>query len=398
MQETMQRRPAIESLRGTIGLMMANCAGLLDLIALPLWVGILIEKYHFNPQQAGSAPTLFLIGAALASLFFAPRLNRMDAKRLVVGGFVVAAVVFAVCSRVATIQVMGPLHFLAGLAAGTALSFTHGTIGHARNPHRIFAIAALAVGIFGIVFLGGTPGVLVKFGGSVLFVVFASTMALAALVTVFCFPRPEADEVRRNLERLTDARPIPRAAWVSIVAISLMATTQGMTFSFYERIGMARGFGHDPVTLALVAYGIVTLFPSPLAALLEKRIRATTVISTMPLLQAVCAMTITHTSNYVAYAVSGALMGFTIIFTHIYAFGLLARLDPSGRVVAGTPAMLMVGAAIAPFLGGTLVRFIGFEAVGVAACVLVAIELLLFNYTRRATGRRSSSVQLPQAT
>ena len=78
------------------------------------------------------------------------------------------------------------------------------------------------------------------------------------------------------------------------------------------------------------------------------------------------------------------MMAFTILFTHTFAFGLLARLDPSGRAVAGTPAMLMVGAAVAPFIGGTLVKFIGFEAIGYAACVLVAIELLMFNLTRRA--------------
>lgn len=75
---------------------------------------------------------------------------------------------------------------------------------------------------------------------------------------------------------------------------------------------------------------------------------------------------------------------YPIIFTHTFAFGLLARLDSTGHVAAGTSAMLMVGAAIAPFIGGTLVKFIGFEAIGYAAIVLVAPEFVLFNLTRRA--------------
>lgn len=402
MQETKQSVPGIESVRGMLSLMMANCAGMLDLIALPLWVGTLVAHYHFNPQQAGGAPTLFLIGAALASLFFAPRLNRLNSKWLVVSGFALAALVFVVCSRVTAMHELGPLHFVGGLAAGTALSFTHGTIGHANNPHRVFAIAGLAVGIFGIAFLGGVPGVIVKFGGPVMFVVFACTMGLAALMALFFFPSPSpspsAGRLRNDIERRVGAQPIPAAAWVAIVAIALMAMTQAMTFSFFERIGMARGFGHDRTTSALVIYGIVTLFPTPIAALLQRRIKATTVISCMPLVQALCAMAITHTSSYATYAVAGALMGFTILFTHTFAFGLLARLDKSGRAVAGTPAMLMVGAAIAPFLGGTLVRFIGFEAVGYAACVLVVVELLLFNTTRRAIERRTALTQEPLAT
>jgi len=101
--------------------------------------------------------------------------------------------------------------------------------------------------------------------------------------------------------------------------------------------------------------------------------------------------------NYPLFVASGALMAFTILFTHTFAFGLLARLDVTGRAVAGTPAMLMVGAAIAPFLGGTLVKFIGFGAIGYAAIVLVAIELVLFNLTRRAVQGQSSPEQAPAA-
>jgi predicted MFS family arabinose efflux permease len=374
--------------------MVAHCAGMLDLVALPLWVGTLVAQYHFNPQQAGGAPTLFLTGAALSSLFFAPRLNRLDSKRLAVSGFAVAALVFLICSRVTAMSVLGPLHFVGGVAAGTALSFTHGTIGHARNPHRVFAIAGLAIGIYGIVFLGGMPGVIARFGGPSLFIVFFGTMGIAALLSLLWFPSPHPTLRPRH----EDARPLSPVVWLAIVAIALMAMTQAMTLSFYERIGMARGFGHGGVTLALVIYGVVTLFPSPLAGLLENRVKATTVISTVPVVQAVCALIVTHTLDYTLYVASGALMAFAILFTHTYAFGLLARLDPSGRAVAGTPAMLMVGAAIAPFLGGTLVRFIGFEAIGYAAVALVAIELSLFNRVRRSVQRQRSDVEARVAT
>lgn len=50
--------------------------------------------------------------------------------------------------------------------------------------------------------------------------------------------------------------------------------------------------------------------------------------------------------------------------------------------------MLMVGAAIGPFLGGTLVKFLGFQAIGLAACVLVALQVLLFNATRVGVRRQ----------
>lgn len=373
-----------ETKRGLFALMIAHCAGMLDLVALPLWVGTLIAQYKFDPPHAGGLATLFLIGASLASVFFASRFHKINAKAAAVVGFGGALVAFLICSRTDVYLLLAGLHLVGGLCAGTALSFTHGTIGRAGNPHRVFSIVSLAIGIFGFIFLGAVPNIVDKLGGPALFLSFATVMAAATLASLFFFPMATRHIAADDAEAAgARARPIGRAAWYTIIAISLMCTTQSMTLSFYKTIGEARGFSLELVTLALVIYGLVTIVPGPLAGLLEKRFAATTVTSTMPVLQAIFALIITHTSNFALYAVSGAMMAFTIIFTHTFAFGLLARLDPSGRATAGTPAMLMIGSAFAPFIGGALVSLFGFEAIGYAAVVIVAVELLLYNMTRR---------------
>ena len=51
--------------------MVAHCAGMVDLVALPVWVGTLIANYNLDPRQAGGLPTLFLLGAVASSLLFA---------------------------------------------------------------------------------------------------------------------------------------------------------------------------------------------------------------------------------------------------------------------------------------------------------------------------------------
>lgn len=373
-----------DSKRGLFALMVAHCAGMLDLVALPLWVGTLIAQYKFDPPHAGGLATLFLIGASLASVFFSSRFHKVNAKTAAVVGFGGSLVAFLICSRTDIYPVLAGLHLLGGVCAGTALSFTHGTIGRAGNPHRVFSIVSLAIGIFGFIFLGAVPNIVDKLGGPALFLSFAAVMAAAALAALFFFPTATRHIAADDAEEAgAKARPIGRAAWCTIIAISLMCTTQSMTLSFFKTIGEARGFGLELVTLALVIYGLVTILPGPLAGLLQKRFAATTVTCTMPALQAVFALIITHTSNFTLYALSGAMMAFTIIFTHTFAFGLLARLDPSGRATAGTPAMLMIGSAFAPFIGGALVSLFGFEAIGYAAVVIVAIELLLYNATRR---------------
>jgi len=37
-------------------LVIAHCAGMLDLVALPVWVGALVERYGFAPRGGAPCP------------------------------------------------------------------------------------------------------------------------------------------------------------------------------------------------------------------------------------------------------------------------------------------------------------------------------------------------------
>ena len=166
---------------GRAALAIAHCAGMVDLVALPVWVGALIADYGFDPPHAGGLATLFLAGAVLSSLFFAARFNRLNARLAATLGFALSAAAFFLASRVSSFGVLAALHALAGACAACGLSVTHGTIANSANPHRLFAIVNSAVGVFAILFLGATPNLIAAFGGPALFVVFGGVMAVAAL-------------------------------------------------------------------------------------------------------------------------------------------------------------------------------------------------------------------------
>lgn len=364
---------------GRIALMVGHCAGMVDLVALPVWVGTLISSYGFDPQQAGGLATLFLVGAVLASLFLAPRFNRLNRRLVATGGFAVSALSFGVASLQMDFFAMAACHAIAGLAAGSALSVTHGTIGRAANPHRLFAIVGLALGVFAIVFLGTTPNLVAALGGAALFRVFAVVMAVAAIISLLLFPVPD----RAEGADFDIVHPkLSGAVWAGVMGISLMALNQAMVFSFFERIGADRGYGVETVTAILIVLGFVNLVPAPLAAFLETRLDANKVVLAGPAVQAVLALLITAVAVFPAYAGAGAVFVSIMIFTHTFAFGLLSRLDSSGRALAATPAMLMVGAAIGPILGGTLVKFSGYPAIGVAVVIVAVLAIASFSRAR----------------
>ena len=366
-----------ETRGGRAALMVAHCAGMVDLVALPVWVGTLMASYQLDPQQAGGLVTLFLFGAVVSSLFFAPRLQRMDARLAATAGFAVSGLAFLGVSMADAYAAKAVLHLLAGIAAACALSFTHGTIARSERPHRLFALVGMALGIFGVLFMGITPKLVQAVGGAALFQVFGGVMLIAALVAALAFPQAARAPAA--------AGPAPRISgpvWFGAIGISCMALVQAMMFSFLERIGADRGFGVAAVTGVLIALGLVNLFPAPLAALLEKRLSARTVMLCGPVAQLGLALLMTQGTTFVPYAAGALFFAAVMIFTHTFAFGLIASLDPSGRALAATPAMLMIGAAIGPILGGTLVKMAGYESLGAAVAVIAVAAVFCFSQAR----------------
>lgn len=365
------------SMRGYIALMVAHCAGMVDLIALPIWVGTLISRYGFDSQQAGLLATLFLAAAVISSLVLASRFQRLNGRWVTTIGFAIAAIAFFAVSRVSDFEIMAVLHALAGLSAGSALSVTHGTIARSARPHRLFAIVGTALGVFAIVFVGVTPPLITAVGGSALFIVFTGVMVVASLVSLFAFP--VADAVENDHERTDGRSRLPAAVWFGGVGIGCMGLVQAMTFSFLERVGSDRGFSVTSITGVLIALGIVNLFPAAMAAVLERRWSAHRVMLAGPVLQAVLVVVLMNSMTFAPYAAAAAVFAAVMIFTHTFAFGLLARLDRSGRALAATPAMLMVGASVGPILGGTLIKAAGYGSLGIAAGVIAVLAVFCFS-------------------
>jgi len=369
-----------ETLRGRVTLCIAHVAGMIDMVALPVWVGTLIAHYQFTPQQSGGLASLFLAGVVTASLICAPRFRCFPGRLVVPAGFGLAALAFFLATLSGEYAILAVAHAFGGIATGVSLSFTHGTMGRSRNPHRMFAAAQFSLGVFSIAFFGAMPLLVERWGGQALFMVFGAVMTAAAIATALFFPRPAMQFSEQPAHTRTHGR-IPVGVWAGMVGVSLMATIQAMAFSFVERVGVDRGFSVEQVASVLVAVGLVTLFPAVLAAVLQHRWSARRVMMGGPVVQAALALIIFNAATFFPYAVATSVFTFVMIFTHTFAFGYLAQADLTGRAVAATPAMNMIGSGIGPFIGGTLVQQFGYPALGHTAVALACLAALAFALT-----------------
>ena len=177
----------VNSWGSRVALVTGHMAGMID-AGSPGLGGHLDCGLWLAPAQAGGLATLFLFGIVLSSVVLSPFFHRMPGRWIPAIGFGVSAASFY---AMIGFHDFGPLaigHFVSGFATGLALSFTHGTMGRSANPHRIFAMGGLMLGIFAVVFLGGSPSVIAKFGPPTIFTLFAIIMAVACVVTIFLSP------------------------------------------------------------------------------------------------------------------------------------------------------------------------------------------------------------------
>ncbi len=373
-----------ESKSDWFALAVAHCAGLVDLVAMPLWVGVLVSHHRLDPQQAGLLVTLFLLGCVAASLALAPRFARLlNPRPWATMGFAAATAGFAALGVLSDWLTMAAVHVVAGLAVGVSLTMTHGTQARSHNPHRVFAVCSAAMGMWALLFLGTMPQVIKAFGGQSLFWAIAGVMGLAALCSLALFPSfaPASTETSSAIAKANAATSgsIPRVVWGGVLGLALMALVQSTSFSFLERAGSDFGFTTTAIAGVLITLGLVNLTPAALAGVLQKRLNPRNVMLACPAAQALLVVLIFVPGSFPAYAFGAAFLVFTVIFAHVFAFGVLAKLDPSGRVLAATPAIMMSGAALGPLVAGTLVKFVGYPGIGFFAAVVGSLAIYAFS-------------------
>jgi predicted MFS family arabinose efflux permease len=136
----------------------------------------------------------------------------------------------------------------------------------------------------------------------------------------------------------------------------------------------------------LLVVGLVNLLPAAVAGFLDKRLNPVRVALVAAPLQAILAVIISQSTGYTGYALAASVYAAVLIFMHTFLFGLIARLDPSGRALASTPAMMMTGSAIGPALAGAVAMRAGFDGLAMLSVAVGIAATLFFSLVARRAG------------
>jgi len=179
-------------------------------------------------------------------------------------------------------------------------------------------------------------------------------------------------------------------ATLATLVMVLFSVAVFCVYVYIERHGRALGVDSQTIGTALsIIYVTSGVTGSSLAALLGMRWGiARPLIGGLSLLALTCLGTaVARTPMQLWIAV--ALNWFIWFFLYGYLFGLGAALNPAGKLPAVLGAMYLLAAALAATLGGLLLKFSSFEAIGWLTFTICILAAMLASIVGRTVDRLS---------
>ncbi len=359
----------------SIGLIAAWFGGEL----LPLTMGVLTDGFKFSLEHAGVLLSVEMAGMAALSLLISPFVGKIDLRKMAFIGVLVVISGQSMTAMATGYVPVGASRFITGAGAGILTAVLFAAVARTREPERLMGLMNVVFALVTALFLVLLPYVISGFGPRAYF------WALAAVVlcTFWVFtwlPKSSADEEEKSKESPSVSVPV-----VCLVACSSAAlfSGQALIWSFSERIGVTLGLSMEQIGWILGGGGLTGLAGAAFPTLLGRKYGRILPLVFSLLGIGASFIGITYASEPVLYAVSMLGYGFFFGFNMPYAMGIVAAVDPLGRMSALFGALAPFCSALLPAIGGYLVTAYSYQMIGlvclgstVVACLpLVALAM-----------------------
>jgi predicted MFS family arabinose efflux permease len=332
---------------------------------------------------AGLVASAEMASIAVGTLVFAKLAPRMNARRIYTAG-----VLFIVFLNLLSVFVTNAGWLLAcrvpaGFALGAVVATVMGTAGRSNAPEYTFGVINAMVAVMGMFIAFVLPRALnmhtalpsgvawSELDG--LYIVYA-LCSVCAIFFIRTTPIPKP--VRLDSSRTDEAPPL-FIGWLALAGLGVVFFGHGTLALFMVKIG--RSIPLTPETIGyvfMVASGFGIAAPL-IVGYLGSRMSVLWPLAIILGVLGVSALGLASARTAMQFYLMVPL--FAILPTAMMPFylGALARLDASGSLTGAHPAFVLIGGAVAPFVGGALSDFGGFTTNGwfVVACVVLGAVL-----------------------
>lgn len=334
----------------------------------------LVTGLGFTNPQAGTVGAANIYGASVGS-FVAVLLVRRVRWRPALFALLSLLLLMDLGSlAIREPSLLTAVRALHGLVGGLAVGITYSVMARTHSPDRAFGMLLLVqfgLGGLGVMFL---PSLVPDYGAGILFIALAALTA-CSLVALAAIPRFKGDTGASATAAKARLSPSFRTtAVIALLALFLFQAGNMALSAFIIRLGEHFALGRDFIGQAL---GWATWIGAAGAGLVI--FMGTRFGRLRPVLVAML-LTLAGTAGFFwsgqapVFFIANVGTAITWSFVVPYIFGMLSRLDPSGRLATLGGFMSKLGLASGPLVAGMVLRADDFRLLIGLALAAIALS------------------------
>lgn len=357
-------------------LVLVACTAFTSQMAVPLWVGAVIDSFGFSAETAGTIAAIEFTTVAIASYAVALRIHRFSVRKLCAVGFTLLILANGTSTVLDSAGLLTATRAVAGVGKGLVISAAFGLAGRSTTPARAFALLNAGYTLFAAVTLFTVPFAIEASGAAGVWASLCLATVIGACLLPW-IPSARTEEAATAQAPTTNAGTSGLSGVLALLALVVLVGGSSAVWTFIERIGLRTGLSLTDVGMILSIAAIITVIGPALAHWLDTRAGyKVPIIVGVGVKMLIAGILGTVTSAFI-FIVTVPFFNAAMLLAVPYLQALMSLADPKGRFAAAAGASMTLGAALGAYIGGVTVTHLGLSYVGTVAVVMLAIVIVL---------------------
>jgi MFS family permease len=378
----------------TLSLMSMSMACDLTTFVMPLIVAALVSQHGMSDAQAGFTAAAQLMSCALLSFALAPKVRTLNPRLTIALGLLLVGGGNALTLVAHDSWVLIAARVAAGLGEALVNVLVAVVVARQRDPDRGFAMINIGITSGAVLVFVVAPLLTPLTGDNCIFWILAVLPVLVAPCVWGIQAQPlaltnplSAAPAQAGLARFGVTLP-GLAILLGVVGFGIAGNA---IFVFVERIGEGLGVTYTQMVHMMLWVTVWTAIGPVVARIIGTRFGRMPVLAFAFLGLAVSDPMMGAPSTPGVLFIGLNLGGFCLLLAAPFYMGLMAEMDPRGRLISLGRGVISVGSAITPAIASLmLLAGGGFPAIGYLSAGISVFSLGLVYYAYQSTQRRRS--------
>jgi len=372
----------------SIVLVFVTCTAFTSQMAVPLWIGAIIDDLGFSAETAGTIAAVEFATVALASFAVAPRIHRFSVRKLCAIGLGLLIVANGTATLLESAGALTVCRAIAGIGKGLVISAAFGLAGRTAAPTRSFALLNGGYALLSAVTFFVVPFAITAKGAAGAFAFLCvATILGACLLPWIPVGRSEGHPAAKPSNEI---RTSNAGGFLALLALVVMIAGGSVIWTFIERLGLQTGLSLKEIGMILSAAALITLIGPTLAHILNTRVGYKLPVLLGMGVKTALALILGTVSSAVVFMAAVPLFNTSMLFTVPYLQALMSLADGRGRFAAAAGASMTLGASFGAYIGGVSITYLGLGHVGTVAMAILVISIILALISIRCLTRDSA--------